>query len=91
MRKVHGHEYGGHDAEKEAAHDEEEDEVRKVELTADDNIVWVPYVVHCRVTVVGDGSCSLVNDAGNPCTKTEIKYAGEAVDLCRDNTDYLIS
>ena len=49
---IHRHVYEGHDAEEEAAHYQEEQEVADVELTVNYKVIFMPYVIYLRIFII---------------------------------------
>lgn len=90
MRKVHGHEYGAHDPKEKATHYDKEDQVDSIELSADNEIVTVPYVIFSWIFPVYDGHHDLINDTCDPSPEASVENACKSIDVSCNYANSLI-
>lgn len=86
MREVHRHEDWAHYAEEEAAHEQKDYQMNDVKFSINNDIVTVPYEIYIWVTGVFYAHDCLENHTSDPRTETQIKDAGQAIDVLGDDT-----
>ena len=56
-----------------------------VQLTINDDIMRVPYMVHIRVATIPDHHNNLKDNSCDPCTKTKIENARHTIHMRGDD------